>query len=102
MRSRGGGGGARRRWDGPQAASPAGRLFAEALEPSPGFKGRAVGILFRPKEVVGRDAAANRIGVSFAAARPTLGDLRRSEDEIMRDSIAETATSRRERRLRET
>ena len=60
------------------------------------------GILFRPKEVVDRDEAANRIAASFAAARPTPGDLGRSEDEIMRDSIAEIATSRRERRHRKT
>ena len=60
------------------------------------------GILFRPKELVDRDAAANRIAAKFAAARPTPGDLGRSEDEIMRDSIAEVAISRRERRLRET
>ena len=60
------------------------------------------GILFRPKEVVDRDAAANRIAAKFAAARPTPEDLGRSEDEIMTDSIAEIATSRRERRHRET
>ena len=60
------------------------------------------GILFRPKEVMDRDAAANRIAANFAAARPTPEDLGRSEDEIMRDSIAEIATSRRERRHRKT
>ena len=60
------------------------------------------GILFRPKDVVDRDAAADRIAAKFAVARPTPEDLRRSEDEIMRDSIAEISTSRRERRLRET
>ena len=60
------------------------------------------GILFRPKELVDRDAAANRIAAKFAAARPTPEDLERSEDEIMGDSIAEISTSRRERRLRET
>ncbi len=59
------------------------------------------GILFRPKEVVDRDEAANRIAASFAAARHSPVDRGRSEDEIMRDSIAEIATSRRERRLRE-
>ena len=60
------------------------------------------GILFRLKEVVDRDAAANRIAANFAAARPTPEDLGRSEDEIMRDSIAEIASSRRERRHRKT
>ena len=60
------------------------------------------GSLFRPKVVVDRDAAANRIADSFAAARPSPDDLGRSEDEIMRDSVAEISTSRRERRLRET
>lgn len=59
------------------------------------------GILFRPKEVVDRDAAANRIAAEFAAARPTPEDRGRSEDEIMGDSIAEISASRRERRLRE-
>ena len=33
------------------------------------------GILFRPKEVVDRDAAANRIAATFAAARPSPKDL---------------------------
>ena len=60
------------------------------------------GILFRPKEVVDRDAAANRLAAKFAAVRPSPEDLGRSEDEIMKDSIAEISTSRRERRLRET
>ena len=60
------------------------------------------GILFRPKEVVDRDAAANRIVVNFAVARLTPEDLGRSEDEIMQDSITEIATSRRERRHRKT
>ena len=60
------------------------------------------GILFRPKEVVDRDAAADRIAARFSAAPTAPEDLARSEDEIMRDSIAEISTSRRERRLRET
>ena len=59
-------------------------------------------ILLRPKEVVDRDGAANRIAAKFAAARPSPEDLGRSEDEIMGDTIAEISTSRRERRLRET
>ena len=60
------------------------------------------GILFKPKEVVDRDAAANRIAATFASTRPSPEDVRRSESEIMRNSIAEISTSRRERRLRET
>lgn len=56
------------------------------------------GILLRPKELVDRDAAARRIAAKFAAAPPSSADLGRSEDEIMRDSIAEVARSRRERR----
>ncbi len=59
------------------------------------------GILFRPKEVVDRDAAANRIAAGFAAVRPSPEDRGRSEDEIMRDSIAEVSASRGERRPRE-
>ena len=60
------------------------------------------GILFRPKELVDRDAAANRIAATFAGTRSSPEDLGRSQDEIMTDSIAEISTSRRERRLRET
>ena len=60
------------------------------------------GILFRPKEVVDRNAAADRIAASFAAAQPQPGDLDRSEDEIMTDTISEIDDSRRERRHRET
>ena len=60
------------------------------------------GILFRPKEVVDRNAAADRIAASFAAGQPSSRDVGRSEDEIMRDSMAEVATSRCERRHRET
>jgi len=56
------------------------------------------GILFRLKEVVDRDAAAQRIAVSFATAQPSSEDLGRTEDEIMRESIAEVTRSRRERR----
>ena len=60
------------------------------------------GILFRPKEVVDRNAAADRIAASFAAAQPQPGDLDRFEDEIMTDTISEIDDSRRERRHRET
>ena len=59
------------------------------------------GILFRPKQVVDRDAAADRIAATIAATKPSSRDLGRSEDEIMQDSIADIAQSRRERRSRE-
>ena len=55
------------------------------------------GILFIPKELVDRQAAADRIAARLAAAQPLSDDLNRSEDEIMRDAIAEIASSRRER-----
>ena len=58
-------------------------------------------ILFKPKEVVDRNATADRIAARFAASRASSDNLGRSEDEIMRDSIAEIARSRRERRGRE-
>ena len=60
------------------------------------------GILFRPKQVVDRDAAADRIAAAIAATEPSSADLGRSEDEIMEDTIADIAQSRRERRSRET
>ena len=56
------------------------------------------GILLRPKQVVDREAAAGRIGAALAAARPSPGDAGRSEDEIMNDTIADIASSRRNRR----
>lgn len=59
------------------------------------------GILFRPKEVVDRQAAAERIAATLAAAQAAPGDRGRSEDEIMKDTIAEVSTSRRERRARD-
>ena len=58
-------------------------------------------ILFKPKEVVDRNAVADRIAGRFAAARASSDDLGRSEDEIMREAIAEIDRSRRERRGRE-
>ena len=60
------------------------------------------GILFRPKEVLDRNAAADRIAANFAEGQPPSKDLGRSEEEIMRDSITEIAASRRERRHNET
>jgi len=58
-------------------------------------------ILFKPKELVDRNAAADRIAARFAAARTSSDDIGRSEEEIMRDVLAEIARSRRERRGRE-
>ena len=58
----------------------------------------ADGILFKPKELVDREAAADRIAAQFAATRVSSDDLGRSEDDIMQDAIAEIAESRRERR----
>lgn len=60
------------------------------------------GILLKPKEVVDRAAAANRIAEKFAATPLSSEDLGRSEDEIMEDAIDEVAASRRERRDRGT
>ena len=60
------------------------------------------GILLRPKQVVDREAAAGRIGAALATTQPSTGDAGRSEDEVMDDSIADIASSRRERRSRET
>jgi len=59
------------------------------------------GILLRPKEVVDRAAAAERIATNFAATEPSPGDAGRSEDEIMGDVIDDIAEARRERRSRE-
>ena len=58
------------------------------------------GILLKPKEVVDRVAAADRIAAKFAAAQPSSMDLERSEDAIMSDTIKDITRSRRERRSR--
>ena len=60
------------------------------------------GILFRPKQVVDRDAAADRIALALASRPPLPEDIGRSEDEVMQDVIADIDESRRERRSRET
>ena len=59
------------------------------------------GILLRPMDVVDRNAAADRIAAAFAATKPSSEDVGRSEAEIMKDTIADIAASRRERRNRE-
>lgn len=56
------------------------------------------GILLRPMDVVDRNAATDRIAAAFAAAAPSDDDAGRSEAEIMEDTIADIADSRRERR----
>ena len=59
------------------------------------------GILLRPMGVVDRNSAAARIAAKFAAMEISSEDAGRSEDEIMEDTIADIAASRRERRKRE-
>ena len=60
------------------------------------------GILFRPKEVVDRNTAADRITSILAQIEPLPEDAGRSEDEVMEDVIADIAQARSERRARET
>ena len=62
----------------------------------------ADGILFRPKAVVDRWAAAERVASNFADARALEEDLDRLEEEIMEDVLAEIEETRRERRQRKT
>ena len=59
------------------------------------------GILFRPKEVVDRGAATDRIASVLAQIEPLPEDAGRSEDEIMEDVVADIAQARGERRDRE-
>lgn len=56
------------------------------------------GILFKVKQVVDRDVIADRIASTFAAARVPPENIRRSEDEIMQETIEEISASRREHR----
>ncbi len=60
------------------------------------------GILLRPKDVVDRNAAADRIAATLAAPRPSPRDRGLTEDEIMKDTVEEISASRRERRARDT
>ena len=60
------------------------------------------GILFRPKEVMDRNAAADRIASILTRTAPLPEDAGRSEDEIMEDVVADIAQARSERRDRET
>ena len=59
------------------------------------------GILLSPKEVVDRNAAADRVEEIFARAKPSPEDAGRSEEEIMQDIIEDIAEARKERRDRE-
>ena len=60
------------------------------------------GILFRPKEVVDRSEAADRIAAILAQIEPAPEDAGRSEHEIMEDVLADIAATRKERRNRDT
>ncbi len=55
------------------------------------------GILFRPKEVVDRNAAADQIASILTRIEISPEDAGRAEDEIMEDVIADIARLRRER-----
>ena len=55
-------------------------------------------ILFSPKEVVDRNAVADRIDEIFARIKPSPEDAGRSEDEIMEEVIKDIAEARKERR----
>ena len=58
------------------------------------------GILFSPKAVVDRHAAADRLEEIFARSKPLPEDTGRSEEEIMQDIIEDIAEARKERRNR--
>ena len=60
------------------------------------------GIFLRAKDVVDRNAAADRIGSILARTEPSPEDACRSEGLIMRDTIADITEARTERRNRET
>ena len=60
------------------------------------------GILLRPKAVVDRNGAADRIASILARTEPSPQDADRSEDETMEDSIADITQAHRERHARET
>lgn len=60
------------------------------------------GILLRPKDIVDRNAAADRISSILAQTKPSSEDIGRSEDEIMQDTLADIAEARKERRHLET
>ena len=59
------------------------------------------GILFKVKQVVDRKVVADRIASMLADVKIPPEDIRRSEEEIMDDIIAEISASRRGRRNNE-
>ena len=56
------------------------------------------GILLRPKEVVDRSAAADRVAAILESIDPTPDDAHRSEDEIIAAAVADIAEARKKRR----
>lgn len=56
------------------------------------------GILLRPKDVVDRNASADRIASILARIEPSPDDAGRSEDEIMEEILTDIAEARRARR----
>lgn len=58
----------------------------------------ADGILLRPKEVVDRGAAADRVTAILQHIESTPDDARRSEDEIIAAAVADVAEVRKKRR----
>ena len=54
------------------------------------------------KDVVDRNAAADRISSILAQIKPSSKDIGRSEDEIMQDTLADIAEARKERRTPQT
>ncbi len=58
------------------------------------------GILLRPKEVVDRDAAADRIATLLKRIEPSPDDADRSEDDILKDILDDIAEARRAHRER--
>ncbi len=56
------------------------------------------GILLRPKELVDRRIAADRIAAALGAMERTAEDESRSEGKIMQQAIADIAEARRSRR----
>ena len=59
------------------------------------------GILLRPKQVVDRNAAADRVAAVLAQIESLPEDAGRTEDEIMEDVLADIAAARKERRDRQ-
>ncbi|MCY3821909.1 MAG: AbrB/MazE/SpoVT family DNA-binding domain-containing protein [Gammaproteobacteria bacterium] len=59
------------------------------------------GILLRPKEVVDRGAAADRVAAILQRIEPTPEDARRSEDEIIAAAVADVVDARKKHRERD-